>query len=1105
MVDRKRKRPLDEQSLSRPKGKFKNRQSGSKNNQKLDDPIQTGKQACLIHSPDTSAEGNNALGSASITNKRMLLESLGFQQMDSRRDTIQRAHPETCQWLLETSEYIDWLDPNKLREHCGFFWIKGKPGAGKSTLMKFNINHAHAQENTKGAIISFFFNARGEDLENSTVGMYRSLLLQLFTSLPHLQNALGSPQLAMQDGEAPQWTIILLKDIFEQAMRSLGHSPLFCFIDALDECDELQIRDMIEFFENMCTLAISQNSLFHVCVSSRHYPNISISKGLSLDLGEQEGHDQDIVNYVDSKLKVGQGRLAEEIRTNLIEKASGVFMWVVLVVRILKLEYDHGGTPRTLMKRLRDIPGDLHELFRDILTRDRFRKDKLLLCIQWVLFARQPLSPEELYLAILSDDDQDDASYWDLTEIEENHIRRFIISSSKGLAEVTQSSNSPTVQFIHESVRDFLLKDNGLREIWSDHSGNFEGESHERLKKCCLTYMRTGVNKLSSDYKLDQVDLMEDWHIYIEIEAATRKFPFLEYALRNVFYHADAAAGDGINQINFLHHFRVLDWIKLDRIVEEHMVRRHTFKASLLYLLAEYGAVNLINCHPEKLSCFRVEEERYGPPILAALATGSHEAVCAFLRACADNSLPLSPLPSLYEEYCEKGSVRAAVGRSFKFSRKKGLLSQLAEAGEEVLLSFALASGLYNSEINVKNKLGWTPLHYGVKGGHDAVIRLLIDYDANIEMATSARETPVSLAVDEGHSATLQLLLSLGAVTESTVEEDFTPLQTATMNGNEDIVRLLLDQSADTEATGRFGKTPLLEAVISGSTAIAAMLLDRGANIEATDSLESTPLVYATENNRASIVQLLLDRGANIEARGPYHRTPICHAAANGREGIVRLLLRNGAKIDVADEDGNTPLSFSAGNLGHSTVRLLLDNGACMEATNKERRTSLSLAAEAGKKAVVLLLLEKGANMETADLNGRTPLAWAAARGKEAIVKMLLNQGANVDAVDNTGKTPLLLGAECNDCRHVLIKALLDNNADIEAADKQGRTALWWAVARPKTWHDGESSDKLDEMVHGTAMAKARDVVHLLLARGASINYAPGEQLDIHKFKWLHK
>jgi hypothetical protein len=73
-------------------------------------------------------------------------------------------------------------------------------------------------------------------------------------------------------------------------------------------------------------------------------------------------------------------------------------------------------------------------------------------------------------------------------------MNRFVLNSSKGLAELTKSK-TPTVQFIHESVRDFLTKDNGLYELWPDlgDGTNFEGGSHQRLKGCCLNYINIDV------------------------------------------------------------------------------------------------------------------------------------------------------------------------------------------------------------------------------------------------------------------------------------------------------------------------------------------------------------------------------------------------------------------------------------------------------------------------------------------------------------------------------------------------------------------------------------------------------------------------------------
>jgi len=555
--------------------------------------------------------------------KWMLLDSLRFDQIDARQLTIKNAHAKTCKWLLKKSEYLDWLNATKLATHHGFLWIKGNPGTGKSTLMKFAL--ANARKTMKDRIvISFFFNARGEGLEKSTIGTYQSLLLQLLEQLPALQRVFDSLSLSKPSISIyHQWSVESLKTLLEEAIQLVGESSVVCFIDALDEYEERQIRDMVSFFEHVGELAVSAGIQFHVCFSSRHYPHITIRKGLSLVLEGQEGHNQDITNYLDSELKIGQSKVAQQIRTEVQEKASGIFMWVVLVIGILNKEHDSGHM-YALQRRLREIPGDLHELFRDILTRDSLNKDELVLCIQWVLFSKQPLSPEQLYFAILSGVKPKALSRWDQNEIIRDVIKRFILNSSKGLTEIT-TSKTRKVQFIHESVKDFLLKENGLGNIWPDLGSNFQGQSHKRLKNCCLNYMGIDVSThLELSKSLPKALTQEAADLR---RSATDAFPFLEYSVCNVLYHADAAAGGGIVQANFLQTFPLANWIKIDNLLEKHEVRRHTEGVSLLYVLAEGNMPNLIRVHPSILSFLKVEDERYGLPLFASLATGSKEAV----------------------------------------------------------------------------------------------------------------------------------------------------------------------------------------------------------------------------------------------------------------------------------------------------------------------------------------------------------------------------------------------------------------------------------------------------------------------------------------------
>jgi hypothetical protein len=539
-----------------------------------------------------------------------LLDSLRFDQIDTRQTTIKNAHAKTCKWLLKKPEYIGWLDTTILGEHHGLLWIRGKPGAGKSTLMKFSLAQARKTMKDK-SIISFFFNARGVDMEKSTIGTYRSLLLQLLERLPALQcvfNSLGLSSLSFRPDH--QWGIESLKSLLEQAILSIGQSSVVYFIDALDECEEEQVRDMIHFFEHVGELSVSAGIGFQVCFSSRHYPHITIRKGLSLVLEGQEGHSQDIANYLESELKIGKSKIAQQIRSEVQRKASGVFMWVVLVVGILNKEHDRGRV-HALRRRLQEIPGDLHRLFRNMLTRDSHNRDELALCIQWVLFAKQPLSPEQLYFVILSGVEPEAVSKWDPDEVTRDAIKLFILDTSKGLTETT-ISNTQTVQFIHESVRDFLLKEDGLADVWPHFRNNLQGQSHERLRQCCLTYMSVDVSALRIPNSLPKASSQQAADLR---KSANDWFPFLEYAVQNVLYHADLAEGSGIAQGNCILSFPLPLWIQLDNLFEKHEVRRHTEKASLLYVPGERNMPALIRIHASVVSCLEVGKERYGPPL----------------------------------------------------------------------------------------------------------------------------------------------------------------------------------------------------------------------------------------------------------------------------------------------------------------------------------------------------------------------------------------------------------------------------------------------------------------------------------------------------------
>lgn len=100
----------------------------------------------------------------------------------------------------------------------------------------------------------------------------------------------------------------------------------------------------------------------------------------------------------------------------------------------------------------------------------------------------------------------------------------------------------------------------------------------------------------------------------------SEKFPFLEYAVRSLLFHADSASSHGISQEDFVEEFAISDWIMLYNLVEKHQVRRHTPNTSLLHICAEKSFSNLVRIQLERESYSATateyfETRRYTAPL----------------------------------------------------------------------------------------------------------------------------------------------------------------------------------------------------------------------------------------------------------------------------------------------------------------------------------------------------------------------------------------------------------------------------------------------------------------------------------------------------------
>src|SRR3982074_2550846 len=109
-----------------------------------------------------------------LTTSLAFVVLLAYQEMDYREQEIRKAHINSCNWILEHPSYREWMT----KSH-GLLGIRGKPGSGKSTLMKKIFRLLSEWKDPNCAQLAFFFHRRGTALQRTQIGMFRSLLYQL--------------------------------------------------------------------------------------------------------------------------------------------------------------------------------------------------------------------------------------------------------------------------------------------------------------------------------------------------------------------------------------------------------------------------------------------------------------------------------------------------------------------------------------------------------------------------------------------------------------------------------------------------------------------------------------------------------------------------------------------------------------------------------------------------------------------------------------------------------------------------------------------------------------------------------------------------------------
>ncbi|KAJ4004498.1 hypothetical protein NW752_011594 [Fusarium irregulare] len=900
--------------------------------------------------------------SGSTERHDQLLESLNFEAIDARKTTIKAAHSKTCHWFLKHEDYLAWKDPAKVSEHHGFLWIRGKPGAGKSTIMKFIYLQTRKKDKKNQVLTaSFFFNARGETLERTISGMYRSLLLQLFKGFPDLQCVLDDTDI-LPENQITCPSLNCLKDLLRSAVLKLGQRSFTCFIDALDECDEQQVMDLVSFFEDVAETCTENDINLRICFSSRHYPYIDIERGMRLTVENQEGHAADLESYIKSNLRIKDPALVAQLQERMLVKASGVFLWVVLVVDVLNDENRRGRL--NLRNRLEQVPNGLSELFKDILRRDKANAEELQLCLLWILLSKRPLKPAEYYHALwsglslhkLADIEMPSLDMEDATEC----FYKSVISSSKGLAEITKAKQ-PTVQFIHESVRDFLIKDKGLAEIWPDFMLDWESFGHDKLKRVCYSYLRLCV--------LNKEKILKDQDCWDKLDIG-KEYPFIGYASQHVLHHADSAASTYCQE-EFLRDFPTSNWIAIVNKFEKYKVRRYTREAALFYTLADRGYSSLIRgrlkSDPSIIN-LRYEGERYVYALIAAMAKGHKDSVLALLGLS-------SPLHN---------GVDTLEGMTSSIDSSGKGESPLTWACEHGYLG--VAKILVQRGAPADSRREWTLLMYAVKGGCYETAKWLISIGEDIR-ATTRSDSVLSLAVETGHT---------------------------------EIVKLLIDQGIEPDSTNPFGIPLLSAALLNGQMALVRLLLELGGDPDIQSKGDLRPIHYAKS---MEAIKLLIAYGADINGRDSTGKTVLWGGSPVFSSEDLDFLRRSGADINAQDDEGNTCLHDAGDTNRLRTIQRFLKHGADANAKNHRGQTWLHRISVDFRLStlyddhVFQDIISQGTDINARDNDGNTPLHIASSNPEWVTLDMWLKSGANVNVRNNKGETPLDILRRKNDAR----------------------------------------------------------------------------------------
>ena len=474
--------------------------------------------------------------------KRRLLKALAFPEINERRNMIEGRvddFGDTYKWILDNTRteharskktdsppkqtFVNWLETG-----TGLFWISGKPGSGKSTLMDYiyhniqpekvgsDLLRAWAGSHSVVILTFWFFRPASTPLLRTLYGFWRSLCFQILDPDPNLAKIIRDDKDAMApsslrscllpDGSsADSWTDNELKEWFWYMVEHSNRR--YCLlIDGLDE-----IENRRELLLNTILSISARSDKFKVCCACRPENPFQSELKQHPNLRLQDFNWHDIVEVCKRRLK---GTRAERFADQIAYRAEGVFLWAHIISENLARAANDGEIEEDLELRLKEFPDEMSELFRYMLLRQdglySKRPKPYLRLVDFAFSIGIQATLLELLVATLPPECSPKWSEWSgkfedgfLSDLEKrlDGLGQRIESTCTGLVQCLALVNEPyrqtlksdysdrrfprldravttPVVFIHRSVHDFLIEDKG----GADHYQRFKLTDDEAAK-----------------------------------------------------------------------------------------------------------------------------------------------------------------------------------------------------------------------------------------------------------------------------------------------------------------------------------------------------------------------------------------------------------------------------------------------------------------------------------------------------------------------------------------------------------------------------------------------------------------------------------------------